>query len=159
MNYYFTRKYQRRSSWWIMRRKSWWGADTDDLRSVVNRKAQKVELPVANWIERFLGISIIMRMAGRIKIYSPLLVESITQRFNMAGAKSTPTSIATSNRIEKDEEGDTTEAPYKEFISTLLYPAYKIRPHTYVAVERLRIIRFRSKPKESHWTAAKKVVK
>lgn len=132
------------------------GPDMETLRNVAQNMARKVQLRVEKTVERFMGISITQGREG-ISISNPQLSESIATRLNMAEAKSTTTPIASGSVINKDEDGRRVDAPYQELIGVLLYLANTVRPDISFSVGKLS--RFCSDPKESHWTASKRVIR
>lgn len=75
----------------------------------------------------------------------------------MGDSKPTSTPISLGTVIDKDENGKHTEAPYQELIGALLYLANTVRPDISFSVSKLS--RFSSDPRESHWTAAKRVLR
>lgn len=78
-------------------------------------------------------------------------------RFNMAAAKSTTTPMVSGPVINKDGNGMRTDAPYQELIGVLLYLVNTVQLGISFSVGKLS--RYCSDTKESHWTAAKRIIR
>lgn len=75
-----------------------------ELQIVGNYMAKNVELRSEPSVERFLGIRI-PRKRGEVSISSSHLIDSVTRRFFMDEAETTPTPLASRTKIVKDEYG------------------------------------------------------
>lgn len=104
----------------------------------------------------FLGIEVIQRKAG-LFICQRRYAQAILARFNMADCNSVRNPIVPGTNLSKDEEGTRIDAmQYRQAVCCLMYLTVT-RPDLMFGVS--LISRFMVDPKESHWSATKRLLR
>jgi len=115
--------------------------------------------------ENFVGLNINRDRPNKtLHLSSPSYIEKVLAKFNMTECNPFRIPAEPSLRLSRDMESADVETtakmrsiPYRQVIGSLMYAAITFRPDITYAVNQLA--RFCENPGESHWSAAKKVLK
>ena len=109
-----------------------------------------------------LGIEIAQQSKGKyteIQLSQTGYVRELLERFGMQNCKPVNTPLSTGSKADDPEDAsiDAESFPYRELVGGLMYLAIGTRPDIAHAVSYLS--QFNSDPQQSHWIAAKRVLR
>ena len=108
-------------------------------------------------LKYILGIQV-TQSEGQITINQEHYIDELVQKFNMPDCKGYNTPMEVGAKLVKATDSDTiTSAPYASLIGSLLYVSNCTRPDITYAVNRLSS--FNANPTNTHWKAAKRVLR
>ncbi|CAN1132784.1 Retrovirus-related Pol polyprotein from transposon RE1 [Linum perenne] len=115
---------------------------------------QNFEMSMMGELTYFLGLQVNQKSSG-ILIHQSIYVHSMLEKFGLANSNSCHTPMATSLKLDKDEQGTAVDPKlYRGMIGSLLYLAAS-RPDIQYSV--CLCARFQSSPKESHLSVVKRI--
>ena len=136
------------------------GSKTDAIERVKKKLSSKFDIKDLGELKYFLGMTVIQdNEKGTTWMGQPAFIERLLIKMKMENCNSTATPMNSGVRLVKaneDEEPQEQQA-YQSLIGSLMYLATCTRPDITFAVGMLA--RFCSKPNQSHWTAAKRVLR
>jgi len=130
----------------------------DESKSQLAKQFPVTDMGTAHF---FLGIEIIRkRTSHHISLNQSAYIQKILERFHLADADSVSTPLNPGSKLLEtpdtaDEEVDETE--YRSMIGSLMYLMLCTRPDIAFAVGALS--RYNTSPRESHWSAAKHLLR
>ena len=114
------------------------------------------EMSMMGELNYFLGLQIKQRRDG-IFINQAKYTKELIKRFGLEGAKVSKTPMATTTKLDKDEQGNSVDIKlFRSMIGSLLYLTAS-RPDIMFSV--CLCARFQSCPKESHLVAVKRIIR
>ena len=124
----------------------------NEIKSMLNENFKMDDL---NW---FLGMQI-LRSHDKITVDQTKYIETVLQEFNMSDCKAVATPGEVNLKLVKSNEGKKLVDPkrYRSLVGSLLFIGKQTRPDILNIVNQLS--RFLDKPDESHWKAAKRVLR
>lgn len=107
----------------------------------------------------FVGIQITHDERGSITLHQSRYIDTILERFKMVDCNPayTPLDPNITLTAATDEQQVLTDVPYQVLIGSLMYAAVGTRPDIAFAAQSLS--QFNTKPTQTHWTAAKHVLR
>jgi hypothetical protein len=106
----------------------------------------------------FLGLEIVSEKDGSVWVGQTRYARELLEVYGMSDCKPVVTPMVAGAHMSKDDgEALTKDVPYGELIGSLLYLTTRTRPDLAFSVGVLS--RFISAPRESHWVAAKRVLR
>lgn len=135
------------------------GSNSNAVDLVKQEFSKRYKMKDLGSAQEFLGISIFRnRLIKNLSIGQFNYIDRVLDRFNMSGAKSSPTPMAGHAIFEEmQEENVLTNIPYRPAIGSLMYLATGTRPDISFAVGKLA--QYCEKPTLSHWTAVKRILR
>ena len=139
-------------------------SDKSAGQSVIDHLREEYKMK-AGPAEHFVGLNINRDRPNKtLHLSSPSYIEKVLAKFNMTECNPVRIPAEPSLRLSRDMEPADVETtakmrsiPYRQVIGSLMYAAITFRPDITYAVNQLA--RFCENPGESHWSAAKKVLK
>jgi len=133
----------------------------NDVGSVNSFKAclakhyDTTDLGALNW---YLGMHVKQQKDGNLKLSQELYVESLLKRFGLkeAGVMASPAAELRLSPAEGSEKV-MSHVPYRELAGSLMWLSVCCRPDITYAVN--AVCRFVEKPAETHWKAAKRILR
>ena len=127
----------------------------NEIKSMLNENFKMDDRGDLNW---FLGMQI-LRSHDKITVDQTKYIETVLQQFNMSDCKAVATPGEVNLKLVKSNEGKKLVDPklYRSLVGSLLFIGKQIRPDILHIVNQLS--RFLDKPDESHWKAAKHVLR
>ena len=117
---------------------------------------EEFEMSMMGELNYFLGLQIKQRNDG-IFINQAKYTKELIKRFGLESAKTSKTPMATTTKLDKDEQGTSVDIKlYRSMIGSLLYLTAS-RPDIMFCV--CLCARFQSCPKESHLVAVKRIIR
>ena len=136
------------------------GKDKAKMKRVKEELASEFDIKDLGKLSYFLGMSIIQdQEKKKIWMGQPTYTEKLLSKMGMNNCNPVSTPADPSNHLVKAAEDDeVVDQPlYQSLIGSLMYLATCTRPDIAYSVGVLA--RFSSKPNQSHWTAAKRVLR
>ena len=128
----------------------------NEIKSMLNENFKMDDCGALNW---FLGMQI-LRTHDKITVDQKKYIETVLQQFNMSDCKAVATPGEVNLKLVKsdDEEQKLVDLKlYRSLVGSLLFISKQTRPDILHIVNQLS--RFLDKPNESHWKAAKHVLR
>ena len=127
----------------------------NEIKSILNETFKMDDRGVLNW---FLGMQI-LRSNDKITVDQKKYIETVLQEFNMNECKAVATPGEVNLKLVKSNEEKKLVDPklYRSLVGSLLFIGKQTRPDILHVVNQLS--RFLDKPDESHWKAAKHVMR
>ena len=128
----------------------------NEIKSMLNENFKMDDRGALNW---FLGMQI-LRSHDKITVDQKKYIETVLQQFNMSDCKAVATPGEVNLKLVKsdDEEQKLVDPKlYRSLVGSLLFIGKQTRPDILHIVNQLS--RFLDKPNESHWKAAKHVLR
>ena len=127
----------------------------NEIKSQLNENFKMDDRGDLNW---FLGMQI-LRSHDKITVDQTKYIETVLQEFNMSDCKAVATPGEVNLKLVKSNEGKKLVDPkrYRSLVGSLLFIGKQTRPDILNIVNQLS--RFLDKPDESHWKAAKRVLR
>ena len=128
----------------------------NEIKSMLNENFKMDDRGALNW---FLGMQI-LRSHDKITVDQKKYIETVLQQFNMSDRKAVATSGEVNLKLVKsDDEDQKLVDPklYRSLVGSLLFIGKQTRPDILHIVNQLS--RCLDKPNESHWKAAKHVLR
>ena len=128
----------------------------NEIKSMLNENFKMDDRGALNW---FLGMQI-LRTHDKITVDQKKYVETVLQQFNMSDCKAVATPGEVDLKLVKsdDEEQKLVDPKlYRSLVGSLLFIGKQTRPDILHIVNQLS--RFLDKPNESHWKAAKHILR
>ena len=128
----------------------------NEIKSMLNENFKMDDRGALNW---FLGMQI-LRTHDKITVDQKKYIETVLQQFNMSDCKAVATPGEVNLKLVKsdDEEQKLVDPKlYRSLVGSLLFIGKHTRPDILHIVNQLS--RFLYKPNESHWKAAKHVLR
>ncbi|CAB4040247.1 Hypothetical predicted protein, partial [Paramuricea clavata] len=127
----------------------------NEIKSMLNENFKMDDRGDLNW---FLGMQI-LRSHDKITVDQTKYIETVLQEFNMSDCKAVATPGEVNLKLVKSNEGKKLVDPklYISLVGSLLFIGKQTRPDILNIVNQLS--RFLDKPDESHWKAAKHVLR
>ncbi len=127
----------------------------NEIKSMLNENFKMDDRGVLNW---FLGMQI-LRSHDKITVDQKKYIETVLQQFNMSDCKAVATPGEVNLKLVKSNEERKLVDPklYRSLVGYLLLIGKQTRPDILHIVNQLS--RFLDKPDESHWKAAKHVLR
>ena len=127
----------------------------NEIKSQLNENFKMDDRGDLNW---FLGMQI-LRSHDKITVDQTKYIETVLQEFNMSDFKAVATPGEVNLKLVKSNEGKKLVDPkrYRSLVGSLLFIGKQTRPDILSIVNQLS--RFLDKPDESHWKAAKRVLR
>ena len=128
----------------------------NEIKSMLNENFKMDDRGALNW---FLGMQI-LRTHDKITVDQKKYVETVLQQFNMSDCKAVATPGEVNLKLVKsdDEEQKLVDPKlYRSLVGSLLFIGKQTRPDILHIVNQLS--RFLDKPNESHWKAAKHILR
>ena len=127
----------------------------NEIKSMLNENFKMDDRGDLNW---FLGMQI-LRSHDKITVDQTKYIETVLQEFNMSDCKVVATPGEVNLKLVKSNEGNKLVDPkrYRSLVGSLLFIGKQTRPDILNIVNQLS--RFLDKPDESHWKAAKRVLR
>lgn len=129
------------------------------LQSIKAQLMTRFKMKDLGPVSEFLGIEVIRdRATHSLKIFQSSYTSKILERFNMLGATSAATPMATQGKPDLTTESQTTlspDIPYRSAIGSLMYLMVCTRPDISFALGRLA--QFAENPLQCHWIAVKRI--
>ena len=136
------------------------GKDEAKMKSIKEELSSRFDIKDLGKLSYFLGMSIIQnKEENKIWMGQPMYTEKILTKMDMDNCKPVKTPVDPGNRLVKATEDKDVldQQSYQSLVGSLVYLATCTRPDIAYAVGTLA--RFGSKPNQSHWTAAKRVLR
>jgi hypothetical protein len=129
-----------------------------EAEEVIRGLGQRFQVKNLGNASTFLGLEIVRdRSKQTLRLTQTQYVHEVMERFGVVDKQFKDTPMNTSLRLYAEPEEERTDKPYQELVGALLYLTVNTRPDAAHAVGMLG--RFSSRPTESHWSAAKHVLK
>ena len=127
----------------------------NEIKSMLNENFKMDDRGVLNW---FLGMQI-LQSHDKITVDQRKYIETVLQQFNMSDCKAVATPGEVNLKLVKNNEEQKLVDPklYRSLVGSLLFIGKQTRPDILHIVNQLS--RFLDKPDESHWKAAKHVLR
>ncbi|CAB4033849.1 Hypothetical predicted protein [Paramuricea clavata] len=127
----------------------------NEIKSMLNENFKMDDRGDLNW---FLGMQILLSH-DKITVDQTKYIETVLQEFNMSDCKAVATPGEVNLKLVKSNEGKKLVDPklYRSLVGSLLFIGKQTRPDILNIVNQLS--RFLDKPDESHWKAAKRVLR
>ena len=127
----------------------------NEIKSMLNENFRMDGRGDLNW---FLGMQI-LRSQDKITVDQKKYIETVLQQFNMSDCKAVATPEEVNLKLVKSNEEQKLVDPelYRSLVGSLLFIGKQTRPDILHIVNQL--LRFLDKPDESHWKAAKHVLR
>ena len=135
------------------------GKDETKMENVKKELSSKFEIKDLGELSYFLGMSIVQKQEEKVTwMGQPAYTQKLLTKTGMNDYKPVKTPVDPGHRLVKaSEDEEALDQPlYQSVVGSLMYLATCTRPDIAFAVGMLA--RFSSKPKRSHWTAAKRVL-
>ena len=135
------------------------GKDKAKMKAVKEELSSKFDIKDLGKLSYFLSMSIVQNQEeGETWIGQPTYTEKLLTKMGMSDCKPVKTPVDQGNRLVKADEDEEAleQLPYQSVVGSLMYLATCTRPDIAYAVGMLA--RFSSKPNQSHWVAAKRVL-
>lgn len=136
------------------------GKEAVRMKSVKKQLASKFDIKDLGKLSYFLGMSIVQDLEQRRTwMGQPMHTEKLLTRMGMSDCKPVKTPVEPGNRLVKasEDEEAVDQQSYQSLVGSLMYLATCTRPDIAYAVGMLA--RYSSKPNQSHWVAAKRVLR
>ena len=133
------------------------GKDKNKMKCVKEELSSKFDIKDLGKLRYFLGMSIVQNQEGKVTwMGQPTYIQKLLTKIGMNDSKPVKTPVDPGHRLVKaNEDEEALDQPlYQSVVGSLMYLA---RPDIAYAVRMLA--RFSSKPNQSHWTAAKRVLR
>lgn len=128
------------------------------IQTVKRCLSSEFEMKDIGEVDCFLGMRIERKIQQRIlRISQRVFLERLLQRFNMSECKPASTPIENRLRLQRGEESQRTNKPYRELVGCLVYVAITTRPDLNAAVNFYS--QFQCCPTEEHWGHLKRVLR
>ena len=127
----------------------------DQLKQSLKKKFKLKELGDLSWC---LGIQITRSQSGKqFALSQRKFIDDILKRFNMTECKPVTTPMEPNAKFVKGNPDEVIDVPYRSVIGSLMYLMLGTRPDIAYAVGTLS--KFLDCPTQTHWTAAKRVIR
>ena len=136
------------------------GKDKKRMKHVKEELSSRFDIKDLGKLRYFLGMSVIQDQEKKESwIGQPKYVERLLTEMGMSDCKPVKTPVDTGNRLVKATEDmeALNQQSYQSLVGSLMYLATCTRPDIAYAVGALA--RFTSKPNQTHWVAAKRVLR
>lgn len=136
------------------------GKDKNKMKCVKEELSSKFDIKDLGKLRYFLGMSIVQNREGKVTwMGQPTYIQKLLTKIGMNDSKPVKTPVDPGHRLVKaNEDEEALDQPlYQSVVGSLMYLATCTRPDIAYAVGMLA--RFSSKPNQSHWTAAKRVLR
>ena len=130
------------------------------MKSIKEKLLSRFDIKDLGKLSYFLGMSIIQnKEENKIWMGQPMYTGKILTKMDMDNCKPVKTPVDPGNRLVKatEDEDVLDQQSYQLLVGSLMYLVTCTRPDIADAVSTLA--RFCSKPNQSHWTAAKRVLR
>ena len=136
------------------------GKDAARMKSVKQQLSSKFDIKDLGKLSYFLGMSIVQNLEERRTwMGQPTYTEKLLTKMGMGDCKPVKTPVDPGNRLMKASEDEKAldQQSYQSLVGSLMYLTTCTRPDIAYAVGMLA--RYSSKPNQSHWVAAKRVLR
>jgi hypothetical protein len=136
------------------------GKDETKMENVKKELSSRFDIKDLGELSYFLGMSIVQKREEKVTwMGQPAYTQKLLTKTGMIDCKPVKTPVDPGHRLVKaSEDEEALDQPlYQSVVGSLMYLATCTRPDIAFAVGMLA--RFSSKPKRSHWTAAKRVLR
>ena len=136
------------------------GKDQAKMTSVKEELSSRFDIKDLGMLSYFLGMSIVQDQEKKETwIGQPTYAEKLLTKMGMSECKPVKTPADPANRLVKaaEDEQAVDQQLYQSLVGSLMYLATCTRPDIAYAVGMLA--RFSSKPNQTHWVAAKRVLR
>ena len=130
------------------------------MRDVKKELSSKFDIKDLGKLSYFLGMSIVQNQVEKTTwIGQPTYTKKLLSKMGMIECKAVKTPVDPGSRLTKavDDEEPIDQQLYQSLVGSLMYLATCTRPDIAYAVGVLA--RFSSKPNQSHWISAKRVLR
>ncbi|CAB4034655.1 Hypothetical predicted protein [Paramuricea clavata] len=134
------------------------GATEEAINEIKSMLNENFKMDDRGDLNCFLGMQI-LRSHDKITVDQTKYIETVLQEFNMSDCKAVATPGEVNLKLVKSNEGKKLVDPklYRSLVGSLLFIGKQTRPDILNIVNQLS--RFLDKPDESHWKAAKRVLR
>ena len=137
------------------------GKDEGKMKQVKEELSSRFNIKDLGKLRYFLGMSVVQDQEKKETwIGQPTYTKRLLTRMGMSDCKPTKTPVSPGNCLVKateDEEALDQQSSYQSLVGSLMYLATCTRPDIAYAVGTLA--KFSSKPNQTHWVAAKRVLR
>ena len=130
---------------------------TNDFQWLTTQLSKHFEIGSAEPAQYYLGQRISYKKGEYLTIDQSASIDALLTKYNMSDCNPIPTPTTTDRLKCKSESEKSTANSYSSLVGALLYLSTHTRPDISYAVNQL--CSFCSNPSESHWTAAKRILR
>ncbi|KXJ70053.1 hypothetical protein RP20_CCG025001 [Aedes albopictus] len=125
------------------------------VKKLLSKEFEMVDLGA---VSSFLGMHIERDISGRImRIDQQSYLEGLLKKFGMEDCRPVATPMEPHLKLQKGEESERTDKPYRELVGCLIYVTLASRPDLAASVNYMS--QYQSCPTETHWVHLKRILR